>query len=88
MADMSSSFLPLLVTMGDPAGIGPEVLAKYLAGIQMDSLERPLLLVGSQAALARGAALAEVNLPPLQSLPLPTDAALEAPVALALEPGI
>lgn len=77
---------PLLVTMGDPAGIGPEVLAKYLACVE--EVAQPLLLVGSQAALVRGAAVAGVELPSIHTLPVPSATALEKPVALDLGPGV
>jgi 4-hydroxythreonine-4-phosphate dehydrogenase len=76
----------LVVTMGDPAGIGPEVLAKYLASIA--EVSQPLLLVGSQASLVRGAAVAGVELPSIHKLPVPSAAALEKPVALDLGPGV
>ena len=51
---------PLAVTMGDPAGIGPEVLAKTLATWAGESR---LLLVGARWALERGAEVAGVHLP-------------------------
>ncbi|RPH79219.1 MAG: 4-hydroxythreonine-4-phosphate dehydrogenase PdxA, partial [Nitrospiraceae bacterium] len=36
---------PLLgVTMGDPAGIGPEVIAKALAGKKLQRLCRPIVI--------------------------------------------
>ncbi|MCH8141949.1 MAG: 4-hydroxythreonine-4-phosphate dehydrogenase PdxA [Proteobacteria bacterium] len=53
----------LAVTMGDPAGIGGEVLAKALA---CRSSERPLLLVGALWALRQGAEVAGVALADLQ----------------------
>ena len=57
--------LPLVgITMGDPAGIGPEVLAKHLQVADCAGIR--LLLIGSGWALAEGAAAA--NLPPA---PLP-----------------
>ena len=52
---------PLLaVTMGDPAGIGPEVVLKALARSAVHDVSRPLV-VGSAGALAR--ALAWLGLP-------------------------
>ncbi|MDE3042248.1 MAG: hypothetical protein KGJ82_16970, partial [Nitrospirota bacterium] len=41
----SSEARPLLgITMGDPAGIGPEVIAKALAGAKVRRLCRPLVI--------------------------------------------
>ncbi|MCY4343307.1 MAG: 4-hydroxythreonine-4-phosphate dehydrogenase PdxA [Gammaproteobacteria bacterium] len=58
--------LPLVgITMGDPAGIGPEVLAKHLQAADCAGVR--LLLIGSDWALAEGAAAAD-----LASAPLPT----------------
>ncbi|MHB1004752.1 MAG: 4-hydroxythreonine-4-phosphate dehydrogenase PdxA [Chloroflexota bacterium] len=49
--------MPLLaITMGDPAGVGPEVVLKALARPEVSGSCRPLV-VGSAAALARTAAL-------------------------------
>src|SRR3972149_5206804 len=40
-----SSRLPLLgITMGDPAGIGPEVIAKAMAGKALQRLCRPIVI--------------------------------------------
>jgi len=63
---------PLAVTLGDPAGIGPEVAAKVIA--KWPRSARPLLLIGSRWALERGAAAAGLTLPELT--------AVEAPVGL------
>ncbi|MGE0277272.1 MAG: 4-hydroxythreonine-4-phosphate dehydrogenase PdxA [Nitrospiraceae bacterium] len=47
----SASRLPLLgLTMGDPAGIGPEVIAKALAGKAVTRLCRPVI-IGSRAVM-------------------------------------
>lgn len=44
------SLRPLAITLGDPAGIGPEIVAKlFAAGISV-----PALVVGDSAALRRG----------------------------------
>ncbi len=52
--------LPLVgITMGDPAGIGPEVLAKHLQGANHAGIR--LLLIGSGWALAEGAAAAKLT---------------------------
>ncbi|MBM4124737.1 MAG: 4-hydroxythreonine-4-phosphate dehydrogenase PdxA [Nitrospira sp.] len=42
----------LALTMGDPAGIGPEVIAKVMAGPEIHRLCRPLI-IGSQAVMER-----------------------------------
>ena len=45
--------MPLLgITMGDPAGIGPEVIAKALAGGQLDGVCLPLV-IGSYPVMAQ-----------------------------------
>jgi 4-phospho-D-threonate 3-dehydrogenase / 4-phospho-D-erythronate 3-dehydrogenase len=54
---------PLAITLGDPAGIGPEVAAKMLAGNAQ--LNPPWLLVGPRWALHKGAQAAGVELPPI-----------------------
>jgi 4-hydroxythreonine-4-phosphate dehydrogenase len=66
---MTSRDAALAVTMGDPAGIGPEVLAKALA--RRSAHARPLLLVGAPWALRRGmtAAGADVPMPPVVTDP-------------------
>ncbi|HEY5678449.1 MAG TPA: 4-hydroxythreonine-4-phosphate dehydrogenase PdxA [Pseudomonadales bacterium] len=54
---------PIAMTLGDPAGIGPEVAARLIAG---GSLEGKLLLVGSAWALGKGAEAAGVRLPDVE----------------------
>ena len=56
---------PLAITLGDPAGIGPEVAAKVLAEAQPAV---PWLLVGSRWALQQGAQAAGVKLPSIQTV--------------------
>ena len=52
--------LPLVgITLGDPAGIGPEVLAKHLQTGDFSGTR--LLLIGSAWALAEGAAAAKLS---------------------------
>ncbi len=68
---------PLAVTMGDPAGIGGEVLAKALAH---RSSERPLLIVGTLWALEMGAEVAGIGLAELQIVEHPNQQT--QPVAL------
>ncbi len=44
---------PLLLTMGDPTGIGPELILKALLAKDFASLQQPLLVVGDVQALLR-----------------------------------
>ena len=50
------------ITLGDPSGIGPEIVARALAEASPD-LRRRLLLFGNQSVLERGAEQAGVALP-------------------------
>ena len=56
---------PIAITLGDPAGIGPEVAARVLAG-GLPAV--PLLLVGNRSALEQGAVAAGVNLPGIPTI--------------------
>ncbi len=49
---------PIGITMGDPAGIGPEIVAKLLA----EGVDRPVVVYGEVAALRRGAATVGADL--------------------------
>ncbi|EMH5180289.1 4-hydroxythreonine-4-phosphate dehydrogenase PdxA [Serratia marcescens] len=49
---MTLSTLPLAITMGDPAGIGPEIIAKLAA---TEPLSTPYVVIGDAGALARAA---------------------------------
>ena len=53
----------LLVTMGDPAGVGPEIVARSLASPSLRRLAR-LVAVGDPDVLARAARRARLNLLP------------------------
>jgi 4-hydroxythreonine-4-phosphate dehydrogenase len=54
----SSDDKPLIaITMGDPAGVGPEVIVKALAGPEIHELCRPLVL-GDPAAMERAVSVA------------------------------
>ena len=57
-----SGHLPLAITMGDPAGIGPEVLAKTLSTIEP---QVHWVVIGPAWALQQGAEIAGVSLPPM-----------------------
>ncbi|OGR33169.1 MAG: 4-hydroxythreonine-4-phosphate dehydrogenase PdxA [Desulfuromonadales bacterium GWD2_61_12] len=48
---------PLLVTMGDPTGIGPEIIVKAWRDGAFDRLSRPLTVVGDVGVLLRAAAV-------------------------------
>jgi 4-hydroxythreonine-4-phosphate dehydrogenase len=63
---VSEASAPLGLTLGDPAGIGPEVAARVLAAGRQP--RRPLLLVGTGWALEAGARAAGVTLPPIQAV--------------------
>ncbi len=68
---------PLAITLGDPAGIGPEVVAKTLAEARP---QYPWLLVGPRWALEKGAEAAGVVLPEMPTVAHPD--ALSAPIGL------
>jgi 4-hydroxythreonine-4-phosphate dehydrogenase len=55
---------PIALTMGDPAGIGPEIVAKLFAQDEGD-LTRGCFVVGDLACLRRGAAAMAGRQPPL-----------------------
>jgi 4-hydroxythreonine-4-phosphate dehydrogenase len=48
---------PLLITMGDPAGVGPEIIVKALLAGDFDRVARPLLVAGDVGVLRRAAGL-------------------------------
>lgn len=51
--------IPVLVTMGDPAGIGPEIIARALR--ERPELQRQLVVVGDMATLERAALATDAN---------------------------
>lgn len=53
----TSTLLPLAISMGDPAGIGPEIICKAL--IQRPELQRRVVVYGHSAVFARAAAVIE-----------------------------
>ncbi|WP_246520125.1 4-hydroxythreonine-4-phosphate dehydrogenase PdxA [Ancylobacter lacus] len=69
----------LAITMGDPAGIGPEIIAKAGARLahRLEAGELSLLVIGSVAALR--AAESRLATPPIPEI---TDAAQPAPLAI------
>lgn len=52
---------PLILTMGDPTGVGPELIVKALLEGAFDRLGRPLLVAGDAGVLRRAAALFPVD---------------------------
>ncbi|MEC8144110.1 MAG: 4-hydroxythreonine-4-phosphate dehydrogenase PdxA, partial [Pseudomonadota bacterium] len=79
----SASSLPIAITMGDPAGVGPEILARTLldggnddeARSQKAAIEHiPWILVGAQWALDKGATTLSRALPPLHHIVAPDEA--------------
>ncbi len=74
--------LPLLITMGDPAGIGPEIIAKAYA--QAPDALAGCLVVGDVAAMRRGAASAASA---GGELPLPVAELASLDQAYQLPPG-
>ena len=69
---------PLIaLTMGDPTGIGPEILARALAGASVHDVCRPLVL-GDPVAMERGIRITEVPLRLVELSPDDIGAAGEA----------
>ena len=48
---------PIILTLGDPTGVGPEIIVKALIEGAFDHLSRPLLVAGDPAVLQRAAAV-------------------------------
>lgn len=46
---------PLILTMGDPTGVGPEIIIKALLAGALDDIGRPLLVAGDPGVLRRAA---------------------------------
>ena len=73
--------LPLLVTMGDPAGIGPEIIAKAAAAGELDDA----VVVGDVGVLRRAVAACGLVLP-VAALEQPSDRGACPPGVLAVCP--
>jgi len=71
---------PLAVSLGDPAGVGPELLATAWAAREVHHLA-PFFAVGGAGLLARAAALRELDVP-IQPIADPAEAAAVFPRAL------
>lgn len=54
--------IPLAITMGCPAGIGPEIICRFFDGPH-DSLKTPVIVLGDRATLQRAAVLTATALP-------------------------
>jgi 4-hydroxythreonine-4-phosphate dehydrogenase len=75
---------PVIVTLGDPAGVGPEVAAKVIADrAKTPTVPTPLVFVGSTWGLRKGAEAAGVALP---ALPVVTDLDAAGPGMSLLDP--
>jgi len=64
---MSSTVLPVAITMGDPAGVGPEIIVKAYRRLKdrLNSGSLKLLIIGSRSALDEAClALGEEIVPP------------------------
>jgi 4-hydroxythreonine-4-phosphate dehydrogenase len=48
---------PLIITMGDPTGVGPEIIIQAVCSGAFASLDRPLVVAGDLAVLQRAAAV-------------------------------
>ncbi|PLY01009.1 MAG: 4-hydroxythreonine-4-phosphate dehydrogenase PdxA [Desulfuromonas sp.] len=48
---------PLIITMGDPTGVGPEIIVKALLESRLDVISSPLIVAGDLAVLQRAARL-------------------------------
>ena len=73
------SSLPIAITMGDPAGVGPEILARRLASTTeepnaLQQSDTRWILVGTRWALDKGAACIGQALPPLNVIDAPAEA--------------
>lgn len=77
--------LPLAITMGDPAGIGPEIIVKAAAELrpQLDSGALRLVVIGSNAALEQARAALTPDLP----IPQAGDDPSQWPALCALQAG-
>ena len=76
---------PLAITMGDPAGVGPEIIAKAAAELypRIRNGELRLVVIGSNPALER----ARAQFTPGVSIPSVTVEDAEWPALCALQAG-
>ena len=73
---MPGSPLPLAVTMGDPAGVGPEVTVKALAAPDLYAIARPLVI--GDARVLREAARVSGVAAEIRDVTVPDDGAYQA----------
>ncbi len=52
---------PLIITMGDPTGVGPEIIVQALCSGAFSDLTRPLVVAGDLGVLQRAAAVCGVD---------------------------
>ncbi len=52
---------PIVISMGDPTGVGPEIIVKALLSGALDGCSRPLLVAGDVGVLRRAAAVFKVE---------------------------
>ncbi len=52
---------PLIITMGDPTGVGPEIIVQALCSGAFTDLARPLVVAGDSAVLQRAATVCGVD---------------------------
>jgi 4-hydroxythreonine-4-phosphate dehydrogenase len=52
---------PIVITLGDPTGVGPEIIVKALLSGGLDGLSRPLLVAGDAGVLRRAAGVFNVG---------------------------
>lgn len=67
---------PLILTMGDPTGIGPEIIVKAWLDGALDAVGRPLLVAGDTGVLRKAVRLFGADPSTLQSGEGPADHAL------------
>ena len=60
---MSQAALPLAVSLGDPAGIGPEIIVASWAQLSASSAARPFFVVGGCDALRSASELRSLDCP-------------------------
>ncbi|MDH3997680.1 MAG: 4-hydroxythreonine-4-phosphate dehydrogenase PdxA [Desulfuromonadales bacterium] len=56
---------PLIITMGDPTGVGPEIIVQAAASGKLAQLSRPIIVAGDLEVLLRAAQVCEVDVQPL-----------------------
>ena len=74
-ADSNLNNLPLAITLGDPAGIGPELAIKIMSDQKIPSSKR-LVFIGNLWALNETATVMGVELPPLNLIHRPEDSVI------------